>query len=101
MVITILEAIVAPDREADLLAAFEDAGRGEIEEGLQRSYLARKASDPGTWRILTSWRTREDLQRMRESGETPRGVLIFRAAGAAPTLEVWEVAATITADSSD
>jgi hypothetical protein len=32
---------------------------------------------------------------MRQSGETPRGVLIFHAAGADPVLSVFEVAQQI------
>ena len=95
MVLTSLEARVEPEREAELLEAYEEAGRGPIDEGLERSYLARGRDDPHAWRILTFWQSREALKKMRESGQTPRGVLIFQAAGATPQLSVFDVAATI------
>ena len=43
------------------------------------------------WRILTVWENREALDAMRSSGETPRGVLMFRSAKAEPALSVFEI----------
>jgi hypothetical protein len=41
------------------------------------------------------WTSREALMAMRQQGGTPAGVLMFRAAGAEPSLSVYEVASTI------
>jgi hypothetical protein len=97
MVLTILEAIVEPERASDLQAAFRNAGAGpgSIPPGLVRSHLMSDASDGKRWRIETLWTSREALMAMRQQGGTPAGVLMFRAAGAEPSLSIFEVASTI------
>ena len=94
MVITILEATVAPDHVADLKAAFSSAG-SQVPRGLLRTDLISASKDPTRWRIQTLWSSREALDAMRQTG-TPAGVLMFRAAGAEPTLSVFDVVATLT-----
>jgi quinol monooxygenase YgiN len=93
MILTILEASVAPERSADLLAAFR-AAEARIPEGFVRSDLVRSAADDSRWRIETLWASRAALDAMRQTG-TPAGVLMFRSAGAEPTLSVFEVQASI------
>ena len=95
MVLTILEGIVAPERTADLQAAFRNAGT-QVPPGFVRSHLVCAASDATHWRIETLWTSREALAAMRQA-TTPAGVLMFRAAGTEPTLTVFDVAATIEA----
>jgi len=95
MILTILEASVAPERASHLQAAFE-AEAANIPGGFIRSHLTCSASDPLLWRIETLWTSREALSAMRQTG-TPAGVLMFRAAGAEPTLSIFEVRATIEA----
>ena len=91
-VLTVLEALVAADREPDLLAAYRSAATDQLPPGLMRSQLLRVASDPGRWQIATWWESRAALDAMRAQGGTPRGILIFRAAGAEPALRFLEVA---------
>ena len=98
MVLTILEATVAPDRAADLQAAFR-AAADEVPAGLVRSHLVASIADPTHWRIETLWTSRDALAAMRQAG-TPAGVLMFRAAGAEPALSIYDVAATIEAPSA-
>ena|SRR5689334_682483 len=95
MVLTILGATVAPERAADLQAAFRGAA-AHVPPGLIRSLLVCSAADATRWRIETLWASREALAAMRQAG-TPAGVLMFRAAGAEPTLSVYDVVATIDA----
>ena len=95
MVLTILEAVVAPDRIAELLAAFRNAA-AETPPGLIRSHLVAAADEPTRYRIETLWTSRDALLAMRQAG-TPAGVLMFRAAGAEPTLSIYDVTATIEA----
>jgi len=97
MVLTILEATVEPERASDLQAAFRNAGSGagSIPPGLVRSHLMSDASDGKRWRIETLWTSREALMAMRQQGGTPAGVLMFRAAGAEPSLSIYEVVSTI------
>lgn len=95
MVLTILEATVPPDRAPDLQTAFRSAA-SEVPPGLVWSLLVCSASDATRWRIETLWTGREALAAMRQAG-TPAGVLMFRAAGAEPTLSLYDVHATIEA----
>jgi len=95
VVLTILEATVAPDRVADLRAAFHNAA-AKVPPGFIRSHLVSAAADPTPWRIETLWMSREALGAMRQTG-TPAGVLMFRAAGAEPSLSIYDVASTIEA----
>lgn len=96
MVLTILEAHVDPQNVAALQAAFTDGIR-MLDPGITQTFLVNSGSDPALWRILTFWASREALDQMRDSDETPRGLLMFRAAGAQPTLSIFDVSAHASA----
>jgi hypothetical protein len=92
MVITILEAHV-PTEKASLLEAAYKQGIVQLDKGIAQTFLTHGFKDPTLWQIITVWQSREALDEMRQSGETPRGVLMFRAAEAEPALSVMDVAA--------
>jgi heme-degrading monooxygenase HmoA len=92
MVITILEAYVPLDKLAALEQAYQ-AAIAKLDPGIKQTFLLHSATDSTLWRIVTVWRSREALEEVRQFGQTPRGVLMFRAAGAEPTLSVFDVAA--------
>jgi hypothetical protein len=89
-VLTVLEAHVLPARQADLQSAYRSAAQDAFPAGLVRSSLLQATGDRTLWRIETLWESRQVLDAMRGTG-TPRGVQIFRAAGAEPTLTVLDV----------
>lgn len=89
MVLTILEAHVVPECATELTAAF-DSAIGHPPPQLVSTQLVRSTADPTLWRLQTIWRSREALDEMRRTG-TPAGVLMFRAAGAEPTLSIFDV----------
>ena len=91
MVMTVLEAQVAEEQWAALQDAYA-TGIQQLEPGIVQTFLVHSRSDSAVWRIMTIWASREALQSMRQSGKTPTGVLMFRAAGAEPTLSVFDVA---------
>lgn len=93
-VVTVLEARVAPERADDLRAAFAEGARGPFPPGLRRSTLLRHTTDPALWRIETVWESPAALAAMRQAGK-PRGVQIFEAAGAQPTLSVFDAVADL------
>ncbi len=95
MVLTILEATVAPERAPDLQAAFRRAS-AQLPAGLIRSHLLTSGADPTRWRIETLWTGRDALAAMRQAG-TPAGILMFRAAGAEPSVSLYEVTSTVEA----
>ncbi len=90
MVMTILESHVAADKQSVLQAAFEKA-TAQLDAGIEETSLASSSADPTLWRIVTVWRDRNALDAMRASGETPRGVLLFRQAGAEPSLAIFSI----------
>jgi heme-degrading monooxygenase HmoA len=90
MVMTILEAHVTKGNWAALEQAFQLAAQ-ERDPGLVQSFLSHSTKDADLWRILTVWESREALDAMRRSNETPRGVLIFRSAKAEPSLSIFEI----------
>ena len=93
-IVTVLEAHVPAERQADLEAAYRAAVDDGPPPGLLRSALMQGTSDRTLWRIETLWESHEVLEAMRGHG-TPRGILIFRAAGAEPTITVLEAVAEL------
>ena len=93
MVLTVLEAHVAPEKAALLETTYKQAVE-HLDAGIKETFLLRNSREPGTWQIVTVWESREALDAMRASGETPRGVLIFRAVEAEPALSVFGVVAS-------
>lgn len=96
MVLTILEAHVDPQNTSALHAAYAEGIR-ELDPGITHTFLVHSSSDPTLWRILTFWDSREALDQMRAAGGTPRGVLMFRAAGVQPSLTIFDVSAHASA----
>ena len=90
MILTVLEATLEPGRESDLQAAYAAAASRARPPGLARSELLRDVQDPSRWRIQTWWQDRQALEAMRGAG-TPAGILMFRSAGAEPSLSIFEV----------
>lgn len=89
---TMLEAHVDPQQWARLETEYR-TGIESPEPGMVGTYLAHSSADPAWWRIMTFWSSREALELMRKSVKTPRGVEMFRAAGAAPVLSIFDVVA--------
>jgi quinol monooxygenase YgiN len=90
MVMTILEAFVDRENWHVLQESYEAAIK-ELEPGIVQTYLAQAQKDQNLWRIITVWESQDALSQMRESGQTPRGVIMFRAASAEPTLTVFRI----------
>ena len=75
------------------VAAYAEAAQGPVPHGLIRSTLLRQSSDQTLWRIETVWQSREALAAMRQAPGKPRGVQIFEAAGAQPSLSMFDAIA--------
>lgn len=90
MIMTILEGRVAEENWPALEQAFRK-GSELMEPGLVRSYLIHAIKESDLWRILTIWTSREALDAMRRSAETPTGVLMFRSAHSEPVLSVYDL----------
>lgn len=90
MVITILEAHVEANRWSDFENDFRERTR-ELPPQMVQTFLLQDVSDKTLWRIISVWKSREALEEMRNSGEIPTGVIMFRSAGADPKLSIFNV----------
>ena len=90
MVVTILEASVSPEHWADFQMDFKQRTQ-ELPPQMIRTYLLQDVKEQTLWKIVSVWRSRKALDEMRNSGETPAGVLMFRSAGAEPKLSIFDV----------
>lgn len=95
MVMTVLEATVPVEQHEALQRMFSD-GAHHLPSQMVRNYLVRSADDPLLWRGVSVWRSREALEEYRSAVDVPGGVLMFRAAGAEPSLTIFEIVAAGT-----
>ncbi|WP_330334100.1 hypothetical protein OHS33_33090 [Streptomyces sp. NBC_00536] len=93
-----VSAVVAAEREADLVAAYRELVAGPLPDGLVRSELLGGAD--GLWRIQTLWRDRAALEAVRAAPEGPSAPRLFREVGADPGLALFEVKVHVTAEPS-
>ncbi len=91
MVITILEAKVEPTKWSALQSAYKKGTTQSLPPQMIQTYLLQSMANKMVWQIVSVWKSREALEEMKKSVETPAGVLMFRAADAEPTLSVYEV----------
>ncbi len=92
MVMTILEARVDRQNWQALETIFGSETK-KLDPGIVKTYLVHCKSDEALWRIITLWESQAALDTMRQSGQTPRGVVMFREAKAEPSLLIFNVAA--------
>ena len=87
-VVTMVSAHIRPDRVADVIAGFADAVRAGLPE---RRHTSLFRGDGGLMRIVTVWRSREDLERYRASSDRPLAVTLLEQAGGMPVVDVLEL----------
>jgi len=90
MVITILEAHVEEKNWSAFQTDFKTR-TADIPPQMIQTFLLQDIADQTLWQIVSVWKSREALNEMRNSGETPTGVLMFRSAGAEPKLSIFNV----------
>jgi heme-degrading monooxygenase HmoA len=90
VVITILEAHVDEKNWSSFQNDFKER-TAQLPPQMTQTFLLQDTADNTLWRIVSVWKSREALNEMRNSGETPTGVLMFRGAGAEPKLSIFNV----------
>ncbi|WP_037603713.1 antibiotic biosynthesis monooxygenase [Streptacidiphilus rugosus] len=89
-ILTEVSATIAPEREADLIAAYQQAVARPLPDGLLRTELLQGAD--GDWRIHTLWRDQASLDAMPASAEGPIAPRLFRDSGGDPHVAWFQVA---------
>ena len=92
MVMTIVDGRVAHDKWALLEQAYKRTAR-QLPRQMIQTFLVHDTSEPTRWQIISVWHSREALEEMRRTTETPGALLIFREAGVEPTVSIFDVAA--------
>ena len=87
-VVSIVSAQIPPERAPEIVARFGAAVRTGMPERRHTSLLR---GDGDEWSIITFWRSREDLDAYLTSVNEPFARQLFREAGGAPEVSVFEV----------
>lgn len=90
-VLSEVSAVVTPEREGELVAAYRGITALPLPDGLIRTELLH--GDDGRWRILSLWRDRAALDAVRADTRLRAAPHLFEEVGAAPELAVYRVAA--------
>ena len=93
-VITLVSGNVPQNRRKDFESGYHSVRTGAIPQGLETSFLLRKADGSGLYIIETIWSSQEALEEMR-SKQKPKAMALFEDVGISPTVEVYEVADTV------
>jgi len=90
-VITIVEGKVPISKAKEFETAYASLKQDALTPGLIRSSLLRKSDNPEIYRIETVWESREALEKMRSSTQTPKAIELFQKVKASPRLEIYDV----------
>jgi len=90
MIITVLEAHVGAENWTVLQDDYKNRTT-QLPPEMNQTFLLQGTADQTLWQIISVWKSREAFDEMRNSGETPTGVLMFRNAGAEPQLSIFNV----------
>jgi len=90
MVITILDAEV-DEKNWDVLKRAYEEETAAMPDEIRQTFLIQSKSKPTSWRIMTQWRSQDDLDEMRRTTPIPAAFRIFNKAGANPSIGVWRI----------
>ncbi len=79
-VVTVIDATVDPEREQELLDGYRQMNGAPKPDGLLGSELLR--GQGGAWRIQTTWRDRDALMAVPQSGRPPAALELLDGVGA-------------------
>jgi heme-degrading monooxygenase HmoA len=87
-VLSITAAVVAPESADALSAAYREVTAKMPHSVLQTALVRGEGEE---WRIITLWRSREQMHEYRRKVGTSAAVKIFRDVGVEPTVTEFEV----------
>lgn len=88
-IVTVVDAVVAAERESELVEGFRKLVASGSPDGLLRTELLR--GQEGRWRIQTTWRDRESVMALRAAGKPPAALALLNDVGATHTHAVFSV----------
>ena len=88
-VVTMASARIEPERVAELIGLFSEALRAGLPG--ERRHTALLRGDDNLWRLVSVWRSREDVENYLASVDEPFADRLFRAAGGVTQVEIFDV----------
>jgi len=88
-VITVVEAVVAPEARARLVQEYN--ALTDMPAGLIQSFLQQSASDPNVWQVISIWENMDALEKMRATSDTPAAIAVFQKVGAMPVVKIFTI----------
>jgi len=71
MILTILEAQVETEKWKDLEQAYLEVDKNSLPDSILSSHLIQDKASLTSWRTITIWKSKEDVDAYRKSVETP------------------------------
>ncbi|GAA2246851.1 MULTISPECIES: hypothetical protein [Kitasatospora] len=88
-VLSEVSAVVAVEREAELVDSYRELVAGPLPDGLIRTELLRGPG--GRWRVQSLWRDLESLHAVRANPRLAAAPRLFVQVGSEPELTVFQV----------
>ena len=90
MVLTILEGLIQPEKWESLREKYRGIA-ANIPRQMVSTTLLQNRNEPTHWKVISIWRSQEELAEYRKSVEVPEGIRLFKAFGVEPILSVYDV----------
>jgi hypothetical protein len=87
-VLSVTSATLPPESESAVVEAYRTVTAQLPHMVLHTSLVRGEGND---WRIITLWRSRDQLEEYRRSVQTPAAIKIFQDAGARPDVAILDV----------
>ncbi|MGK4584257.1 antibiotic biosynthesis monooxygenase [Kitasatospora sp. HPMI-4] len=91
-VLSEVSAVVAAERETELVDSYRELVSGPLPDGLIRTELLRGPG--GRWRVQSLWRDLESLEAVRANPRLAAAPRLFAQLGAEPELTVFQLSAS-------
>ena len=90
MVLTILEGLIQPENWESLREKYRGIAE-HIPKQMVSTTLSQNRVEPTHWKVISIWRSQEELTQYRKSVEIPEGMRLFKSFGVDPILSVYDV----------
>lgn len=94
-IITVVEGKVDQSKAKEFEENYATAKSEPLPSGFVSSSLLRRSDASGIYQIQTVWQSREALEKMRSSTQTPKAFELFKKVGVRPTLQIFNFVDTI------
>ena len=96
-ILSFVSARVSPERRDEVIRPYSEMVSGGLPPAIRETFLLVGDEDD-IMAIATVWHRREDLERVRSSGEEPFARRVLREAGGEPEARFFEIAAEAPSD---